>query len=185
MRRRGFTLIELLVVIGIIAVLIALLIPAIQKVRESAARSQCTNNLKQLGLAAHAYHDTRGRLPPAVMMPYAEPNNDPLTGGAANPFGPNWAVLILPFIEQESLFAQANPRSYPGTVDTSNLASYDLSWRSIRGAVIETLLCPSDKGASDTFTDALGRPPEASWARGNYACNGGTADTDHHIQARY
>src|SRR5262245_20059720 len=137
MRQRvAFTLVELLVVIAIVAVLVALLVPAVQRVREAAARSQCSNNLKQLGLAAQAYHDAHGRLPPAVMMPYAEANNDPLTGGAANPFGPNWAVLLLPFIEQQALFNQANPRSYPGTADTSDLASYNLSWRSVRGAVI-------------------------------------------------
>ncbi len=181
-QRAGFTLVELLVVIAIIALLIALLIPAVQKVREAAARSQCTNNLKQLGVAAQAYHDLHGRLPAAVMMPYAQANNDPLTGGAANPFGPNWAVLLLPFIEQGALFTQAKPASYPGTATTSNLAAYNLAWRSIRGIVLASLLCPSDKGATDTFTDAIGRPPEAGWARGNYACNGGTADTDHHIR---
>ena len=181
-RRNGFTLIELLVVIAIIAVLIGLLLPAIQKVREAAARMSCQNNLKQLGIAGHSYHDSNGRLPPAVMMPYAQANNDPLTGGAANPFGPNWAVLILPFVEQQALHTQANPASYPGTTSPANLASYNLSWRSLRAVVIKGFLCPSDKGAGEPFTDPLGRPPEAGWARGNYACNGGTADTDHHIR---
>lgn len=181
-RRAGFTLIELLVVVAIIAVLIGLLLPAVQKVREAAARMQCSNNLKQLGIAAHAYHDANGRLPPAVMMPYAQAGNDPLTGGAANPFGPNWAVLVLPFVEQQALFSQANPASYPGTANTANLSSYNLSWRSVRGQVVKGYLCPSDKGPGEPFTDPLGRPPEAGWARGNYACNGGTADTDHHIR---
>jgi prepilin-type N-terminal cleavage/methylation domain-containing protein/prepilin-type processing-associated H-X9-DG protein len=181
-RCSAFTLIELLVVIAIIAVLIGLLLPAVQKVREAAARMQCTNNLKQLGLAGHAYHDTNGRLPPAVMMPYAQANNDPLTGGAANPFGPNWAIFLLPFVEQQALYTQANPASYPGTTNLANLASYDLSWRSVRGASLKVLLCPSDKGPGEPFADSLGRPPEAGWARGNYACNGGTADTDHHIK---
>src|SRR3954470_20672778 len=155
MRRRAFTLIELLVVIAIIAVLIGLLLAAVQKVREAAARASCQNNLKQIALAAHAYHDANGKLPPAVMMPYAQANNDPLTGGAANPFGPNWAVLLLPFVEQSALFAQANPASYPGTANAANLASYNLSWRSARGAVVKGFLCPSDKGPGEPFTDPL------------------------------
>src|SRR5689334_11791668 len=124
--RRGFTLIELLVVIAIIAILIGLLIPAVQKVRESAARLQCANNLKQIGLAAHAYHDANKKFPPAVLMPYANEESDPLCGGAAYPFGPNWAVFLLPCIEQQPLFQQANPASYPGTANLGNFASYNL-----------------------------------------------------------
>jgi prepilin-type N-terminal cleavage/methylation domain-containing protein/prepilin-type processing-associated H-X9-DG protein len=180
-RRAAFTLVELLVVIAIIAILIGLLLPAVQKVREAAARIQCTNNLKQIGLAAHTYHDANKKFPPAVLMPYAQANNDPLTGGSANPFGPNWAVFLLPYIEQQALFNLANVNSYPGTTNLGNLGSYNLSWRAVRGATVPTYLCPSDSGSETPFTDPKGRPPEASWARGNYACNGGSADTDHHI----
>src|SRR5580765_3447002 len=95
--RRGFTLIELLVVIAIIGVLVGLLLAAVQRVREAANRMSCTNNLKQLGIAAHAYHDTYGSFPVGVRMPYAQANNDSLTGGLGNPFGPNWAVYLLPY----------------------------------------------------------------------------------------
>jgi prepilin-type N-terminal cleavage/methylation domain-containing protein/prepilin-type processing-associated H-X9-DG protein len=180
-RRTAFTLIELLVVIAIIAVLIALLLPAVQKVRESAARIQCANNLKQIGLAAHAYHDANKKFPPAVLIPYAQEDSDPLSGGSAYPFGPNWAVFLLPYVEQQALFQQANPASYPGTTTLGNFASYNLTWRAVRGATVPTYLCPSDIGQQTLFTDPKGRPPEAGWARGNYACNGGTADTNHHI----
>jgi prepilin-type N-terminal cleavage/methylation domain-containing protein/prepilin-type processing-associated H-X9-DG protein len=180
-RRQGFTLIELLVVIAIIAVLIGLLLPAVQKVREAAARAQCINNIKQIVLALHNYHDVNNHFPPAVVMPYAQAGNDPLTGGAANPFGPNWAIFILPYIEQQNLYVLANPLSYPGTSNLSNLVSYNLSWRNVRGAAIKTYLCPSDIGPGTPFTDPGGAPPEPGWARGNYACSGGSADTDHHI----
>lgn len=180
-RRTAFTLVELLVVIAIIGVLIGLLLPAIQKVREAANRAKCANNLKQIGLALHAYHDANDRLPPAVAMPYAQAGNDPLTGGATNPFGPNWAIFILPYIEQQALYAQANPASYPGTANLGNFASYNLSWRGVRGAVVKTYLCPSDSGQDVLFTDPNGLPAQAGWARGNYAASGGTADSDHHI----
>src|SRR6516162_6363862 len=98
---RAFTLIELLVVIAIIAILIGLLIPAVQKVREAALRSQCQNNLKQIGLAMHAYHSNASQLPPggaADQPPFGTGPN----GGAG--WGSSWMVYILPYIEQGNFF---------------------------------------------------------------------------------
>src|SRR5271157_2069556 len=104
-RNRAFTLVELLVVIAIIAILIGLLLPAVQKVREAAARTQCGNNLKQIGLACHNFQDTVKKLPPAVLIGPGIGWND------ENNCGPNWAVFLLFFIEQQTLFNQ-----YAGSV---------------------------------------------------------------------
>src|SRR5438132_4820355 len=111
-RRRGaFTLIELLVVIAIIAVLIGLLLPAVQKVREAAARSQCSNNLKQLALACHTYHDFQKTLPRNGTHHYPATSHGPPEGTGCCGIGAahwSWIARILPFIEENDLYKQGN-----------------------------------------------------------------------------
>ena len=149
MRRAGFTLIELLVVIAIIAILIGLLLPAVQKVREAAARAKCTNNLKQMGIALHAYHDVSGFLPPAG----ARGDRQPLGGGLVAPItvegdASSWAVYILPYIEQGPLFSRLTFRGDSGwahpSVETNAFSSANTNALAASGAKISTYRCPSD-----------------------------------------
>jgi prepilin-type N-terminal cleavage/methylation domain-containing protein/prepilin-type processing-associated H-X9-DG protein len=181
--RRGFTLIELLVVIAIIAILIGLLVPAVQKVREAAARTQCSNNAKQIGLALFNYESTYHQLPPASLVPFSKINSSSNLDMNV-PFGPNWAVLILPYIEQDPLYKQANPGSYPGIPVTPGVvppyAAVNNSWRVLRGVVIKTYQCPSDPYNAFPYNDPTGNaPPETIWARGNYGVTASYEDYDH------
>jgi len=150
-RRAGFTLIELLVVIAIIAILIGLLLPAVQKVREAAQRAKCQNNLKQLGLAIHTYHSALG------YFPYARPTrtdgsvagagNATNTGGSPYPttvesFG-SWEVRILPYIEQSSI-----QQIVVGLTDST---AYSNARTAMRKLPVSIFTCPSDPNSATPF----------------------------------
>jgi prepilin-type N-terminal cleavage/methylation domain-containing protein/prepilin-type processing-associated H-X9-DG protein len=155
--RPAFTLIELLVVIAIIAILIGLLLPAVQKVRAAAARAQCANNFKQMGLGLHNYNDTQGQFPPAAVC-------SPVTPCDTNNirdlnWGPTWVLLFLPYIEQEPLF-KAYDQSQPAKT-TNN--------EPVTTTYLKIFLCPSDQ--KNPLMSNPGQTCPTKFARGNYGIN--------------
>ena len=145
-RRRGFTLIELLVVIAIIAILIALLLPAVQQAREAARRTQCKNNLKQLGLALHNYESSFGTFPPSRLLPNATlvPGGKySITNADGNPGDTtysSWTTLILPYIDQANISNKYN----------SDFPWFDPTNRTMIGVPLEVMTCPSTPGNNRT-----------------------------------
>ena len=176
-QRAAFTLVELLVVIAIIAILIALLLPAIQQVREAARRSHCTNNLKQLTLALQNHHDAKGRFPPGGITKGTCCSTKSYT---------NWAIEILPYIEMASLYKQYRQDKY--NEDPENQV--------VRETSVPTFQCPSEMGV-----DSLEKPdsgPGGTWSgqsginyrRGSYRAMSGRSegstwwDTDQNTAAK-
>ncbi len=155
-KRTGFTLVELLVVITIIGILIALLLPAVQAAREAARRMQCANNVKQLALALHGYHQAIGVFPPAMQCDSSE------TPATTVRMRANWVIAVLPYLEQQGLYD-----AFDFSVPISNAAN-----REARGQALDVMTCPTDS-ASRLPYQGSSTAEGANWARGNYGANCG------------
>jgi prepilin-type N-terminal cleavage/methylation domain-containing protein/prepilin-type processing-associated H-X9-DG protein len=161
-RQRGFTLLELLVVIAIIGILIALLLPGVQKVREAANRAQCANNLKQLAIAAHNHHDARGRFPTGIHTVVLQEDGRYAEGTA-------WEVELFPYFEQDNLYRKWDYNDHRNNVAGGRDAT--------TAQFFKLLLCPSDSALDPVvYFDSV---PQYAWAfgfygQGSYGGNAGT-----------
>ena len=162
--RRGFTLIELLVVIAIIAILVALLLPAVQQAREAARRSQCKNNLKQIGLAMHNYHDVHNTLPPGIIG--VDRTNGPHNINGSNSFG--WGTMILPMLDQVNLYKELNTKL--PLLDSANSLPIQ--------KVLSVYRCPSDTAADTWDLNDTSAAFLVTLASSNYPGHFGTLELD-------
>ncbi len=162
--RQAFTLVELLVVIAIIGILVALLLPAVQTAREAARRTQCVNNLRNVAIAMHNYHDAKKEFPPAMIVRKDESRKaTDINAFISGRLYANWAILLLPYIEEQALQDAFTIYQDDGDPEQIKTPANTVA----RGTDVAVMRCPSDTGGDVRMSLDGG-----NWARGNFALNG-------------